>query len=498
MWADTGRPISAEEMGVIEANAVALGVSTDALMENAGRAVAEEAARLLASPGARVAILAGPGNNGGDGTCAAHYLAEWGYSPEVWMVRPLAQIRSSSARRCFERAARRLPVHVEVPRASDLAAFPLLVDALLGTGQSGTLRAPYRETVDAIRQSGVPTLSVDVPTGATDPEGLRPTRTVALTAPKPEFASAPSGELVVRDIGIPAAAWQETGPGEFLFLRTPRGADARGRSGRVAVIGGGPYSGAPALAGLAALRSGAERVTILAPGETSDQIQSFSPNLIVRGFGGERFAPADVGPIVRFLEQAPPRAVVMGMGAGAESETLGALGGLARAIVGKYPVVVDADALSVLPDVVRGRPSKFPVLATPNGGEFARVFRGPKDGSLEERRAAIRSASRELGITIVAKGDPDLLSTPAEVMENRHHVPAMTVGGAGDVLAGVLGSLLAQGLGATGAARLGTYWVGEAGIRVAATHGYGLLATDVIEELPAALVAGLGRVRHPD
>jgi ADP-dependent NAD(P)H-hydrate dehydratase / NAD(P)H-hydrate epimerase len=497
MWAEAGRPISSEEMAVVEANALALGLSIDTLMENAGRAVAEEVVRALSSPHSSVAIVAGPGNNGGDGTCAAHYLAEWGYSPELWMVRPAAQIRSSSARRCFERFARHRPVHIGIPRAEDLAAFPLVVDALLGTGQSGTLRTPYREAVEAIRKSGVPTLSVDVPTGATDPEGLRPSRTVALTAPKAELSSGSTGELTVRDIGIPAAAWQETGPGEFLFLHTPGGTDGRGRTGRLVVIGGGPYSGAPALAGLAALRSGAERATILAPGGVADQIQSFSPNLIVRGFGRERFTPADVGPMLRVLEQAPPRAVVMGMGAGAESETLEALRGLARSIVGRYPVVVDADALSVLPDVVRGRPSRFPVIATPNGGEFVRVFRGPKDGSLEERKTAVRSASQELGITLVAKGDPDLLCAGDRVFENRHHVPAMTVGGAGDVLAGVLGGLLAQGLGSTAAARLGAFWVGDAGIRVAATRGWGLMATDIIEELPASLVAGLGRVRHP-
>jgi ADP-dependent NAD(P)H-hydrate dehydratase / NAD(P)H-hydrate epimerase len=491
-----GRPVTSEEMAVAEANAQALGLSTDMLMENAGRVVAEEVVRSLPTPQARVAVVAGPGNNGGDGTCATHYLLEWGYHPEVWMVQPPGQVRSSAARRCFERIAHRAPVHTGVPSTEELRAFPLVVDAMLGTGQSGPLRSPFREAVRSVNGSGVPVLAVDVPTGASDPEGLRPARTVALAAPKVEFATSSPGEVTVRDIGIPEPAWRETGPGDFLFLHTARGPEGRGRTGRLIVIGGGPYAGAPALAGLAALRSGAERATIFAPGGAADRIQSFSPNLIVRAFGRDRFTPADVGPILRYLDQVPPRAVVMGMGVGTESETLEALRGLTRSIVGRYPVVIDADALSVLPDIVRGRTLAHPVLATPNGGEFIRVFHGPKDSALDHRKEAARAASQELGITLVAKGDPDLITEGAEVYENHHHALAMTVGGSGDVLGGVLGSLLAQGLGATGAALLGTYWVGEAGLRVAATRGDGLVATDLIDELPAVLVAGLGRVRH--
>jgi hydroxyethylthiazole kinase-like uncharacterized protein yjeF len=495
--ADPARPpVSSEEMAVAEANARSLGISTDALMENAGRAVAEEVVRALPEPVSRVAVVAGPGNNGGDGSCAVHYLLEWGYRPEVWLLRPASEIRTAPARRCFDRIATRCPVHIGPPRAEELAPFPMVVDAMLGTGQSGPLRSPYAEAVRAVRESRVRTLSVDVPTGGADPAGLRPERTVALAAEKSGLPEGVAGEVVVRDIGVPEAAWRETGPGDFLFLWSGHESEGRGRTGRVVLIGGGPYAGAPALAGLAALRSGAERATIFAPGGTSDLVQSFSPNLIVRGFGRDRFTPAEVGPILRYLDQAPPRALVIGMGAGTESETLEALRGLARAVLGKYPTVVDADALNVLPDVARGRSLAQPVLATPNGGEFVRVFRAPKEASPDERVAAARTASRELGVTMVVKGDPDLVVRGDEVYENRHHALAMTVGGAGDVLGGVLGSLLAQGLGATAAGRLATYWVGEAGLRVAATRGEGLLATDLIEELPHVLVAGLGRVRH--
>ena len=175
MWVASPRPLTSEEMAVAELNAVALGVTLDTLMENAGRAVAEEATRHLPPPPARVAIVASTGNNGGDGTCAAFYLGQWGFSPEVWLVRPPSEIRSRSARRCFERIERRLPVHVGVPSPEALATMPLVVDALLGSGQGSRLRSPVLEAARSIRASKAPVLSVDLPTGTRDPaDGVRP------------------------------------------------------------------------------------------------------------------------------------------------------------------------------------------------------------------------------------------------------------------------------------------------------------------------------------
>ncbi len=497
MWADLGRPLSSAEMEVVEANAGALGVSVDALMERAGRAIAEEAIRHLPGVRARVAIVTGSGNNGGDGTCAAHYLLEWGYRPELWLVRPPSQIYAHAARRCFERVAMRLPVHVGVPTPEELGAFPLVLDALLGTGQSGPLRSPYAETVRAMVASRVPTLAVDLPTGVRDPAGLVPTWTVTLTAPKLEMDAARAGEVTVRDIGIPATAWGQTGPGEFLFFPAAT-LTSQGRRGRVVVIGGGPYAGAPALAALGALRAGAERATVIAPAGAAEQVQSFSPNLVVRAVGRGAFGAPDVDPILHVLESAPPEAVVLGMGAGADPATLAALGRLETALAGRYPMVVDADALRPLVSSVGGGSRGSPLIATPNVGEFVRDFEGDKESAPEKTRHHVASVAQRHGLTLVRKGDPDVISDGTVTFENHHHSPYQTVAGAGDVLGGVLGALLAQGLPATHAARLGTYWVGEAGIRAAGGRGAGLLATDLIEELPATLVAGLGRVRHAE
>jgi ADP-dependent NAD(P)H-hydrate dehydratase / NAD(P)H-hydrate epimerase len=493
VWGAAARPLTSLEMAVVEANAVALGVTVDSLMENAGRAVAEEAMRHLPPAPARVAVVAGSGNNGGDATCAAFYLQQWGYSPEIWLARPPSEISSRAARRCFDRIESRCPIHVGPPRPDDLGDAALVLDGLLGTGQGGRLRSPIREAVVAIRASGRPVLSIDLPTGANDPEGLRPQWTVTLTVAKEEMPPGSAGAVVVRDIGIPAEAWHRTGPGEFLFFRRPTGHGDRGRTGRVVVIGGGPYAGAPALAALAALRSGAERATVLAPEGAARSIQSFSPNLVVHHHGVDRFRPTDVPEILDFVHAAHPEAVMLGMGAGAHPETVEALGVLVRRIGETVPVLVDADGLAALPspepDDDRRR-----IVATPNSGEYVRYLGGTLEGSVDQRGEQVRRIAAERGLTLVVKGDPDLLSDGESWFQNEHHHAAMTVGGVGDVLGGVIGSLLAQGLYPRHAVRLGTWWVGEAGTRVASRKSFGTVATDVIDELPAALVASLERV----
>ena len=496
MWSDLRRPLSAEEMAVVETNAVERGVSLDALMERAGRVIAEEATAHLPPPPARVGIVAGSGNNGGDATCAAHYLADAGFRPEVWIVRPPARIGSPAARRCFARIERRLPIHVGVPTAAALADFPLLVDGLLGSGQAGALREPYRAAVQAMADSHIPVLSIDLPTGARDPAGLHPTWTVALTAPKSEMDPSTAGVVTVRDIGIPPAAWFETGPGEFRFFPSAR-LEREGRRARVIVVGGGPYAGAPALAALAALRSGAERATIVAPGDIAAGVQAFSPNLVVQPVGGRRFVPADVPAVIAFVDAAHPQAVVLGMGAGAAPETVEAMGLLLRAWAGRRPLVVDADALRAIGDGLAPGRGAAPVVLTPNSGEYRRAFAPAPDAEPEARRTHAAATAERLGVTIVAKGETDLISDGAGTVENRHHAPVQTVAGAGDVLGGVLGHLLAEGLDGVAAARLATYWVGEAGLRVGGRTGAGLLATDLIDELPHALVAGLARLRTP-
>ncbi len=490
-------PQSARETRVTEVNAVALGVSIDTLMENAGRAVAEEAARHLRGPSDGVAVIAGTGNNGGDGFAAIHYLKQWGFSPDLWLVAPPGEIRSSAARRCYERIAPATRTRVGVPRAADLAGYALLIDAMLGTGQHGEPRSPVREAVLELASSEVPILSVDEPTGLGSSVIVHPRWTVALQSVKEGMTPENSGEIIVRPIGIPPAAVNETGPGVFLFYPLPEPKARSPRSGRVLVVGGGPYTGAPALAGLAVLRSGAERAVIAAPEPAAGHIQSYSPTLIVYPVGTERFQLSDVPALLHLVDHLHIDAIVVGMGVGDAPESAAAMADF----VGKLrtrslPVVVDADALGALGNAAGVSSRRAPCVATPNRHEFDTHFMELHENLPDSRLEVARRVAKERGLVLLAKDEIDLLTDGTRAYVNRHHHPAMTVGGTGDVLAGVVGSLVARGVESLDAARLATYWVGEAGLRAFGVRSWGLIATDVIEELPAALRDGLARVER--
>lgn len=480
-----GGQISGRESRILEANAVALGVSLDELMENAGRAVAEEVARRLDAPGSAVAILASTGNNGGDGLAAAHYLGQWGYRPELWLLGSPAEIRSASARRCYERAAHHHPVQEGVPGPGQLERFPLVVDALLGIGQHGEPRGAVRDGVERLTASGRPVLSIDVPTGLGTAVGVHPRWTVTFTAEKEGMSAENSGEIIVRDIGLPPSAGTETGPGEFLLY--PRSTAAR--SVRILVLGGGPFAGAPALTALAALRAGAERATVIAPSTAAAQVQGFSPNLVVLAQGKDRFAPADLGALLDTVRRLRPAALAVGMGAGREPETVELFRQLFDGLDPALPLLVDADALD--PFLHSRHPERTAAtLLTPNDGELRRIFPSIPE-SEAERRAFLAAKIREANLGILAKGATDLIVAPEGTRLNRHHHPAGSVSGAGDLLSGVLAFLLGSRLTALEAGRLASYWVGEAGLRAFAQRSHGLLATDMLEELPAALAAGL-------
>ncbi|HLY76769.1 MAG TPA: NAD(P)H-hydrate dehydratase [Thermoplasmata archaeon] len=488
---------SARETRVIEANAVALGVSIETLMENAGRAVAEEAARHLQGPSDGVAVLAGTGNNGGDGFAAVHYLRQWGFSPDVWLLAPPAEIRSSPARRCYERIAPTTRLRVGVPRPQDLTGYSLLIDAMLGTGQHGEPRPPVRDAVVALASSTIPILSVDEPTGLGSAVTVRPRWTVALESVKEGMTSENCGEILVRPNGIPLAAVHETGPGVFLFYPLPEKKVRSPRNGRILVVGGGPYAGAPALAGLAVLRSGAERAVIAVPSPAATHVQSFSPNLIVHPVGAERFLPSDVATLLHLADHLRVDAVIVGMGVGDAPESATAMADLVERLRSRaIPLVVDADALGALGPVPAGPERSAPCVATPNRHEFDSRFLDLHETMPDSRLEAARRIAGERRITLLAKDEVDLLTDGTRAYLNRHHHPAMTVGGTGDVLAGVVGSLLGRGVGALDAARLAAYWVGEAGLRAFSLRSWGLLATDVIDELPGALRDGLARVER--
>ncbi|MEN6518768.1 MAG: NAD(P)H-hydrate dehydratase [Methanospirillum sp.] len=444
--------IEPARMRAVDRNAVALGLSSLQMMEAAGAAVARAA---LDGDPARVLVLAGRGNNGGDGFVAARYLAG---AVEVAVVAVDGEATPETAAQGALLARTPVPVH-RVGCPSDLAVLAplfekadLVVDALLGIGAAPPLREPIGAIVARANAAPAPVLAADLPT-----PGCRADRVLAFHRPKGPNA-------MVAPIGIPLEAEIFAGPGDLLAL-APRRAEAhKGEGGRVLVVGGGPYQGAPYLVGLAALRAGADLVLVATPSPLP------YPDVITISIGGAEWGEHRDRLIT---EAGRADAAVIGNGLGQEAAPIaGALAPHCKA------AVFDADALR-LP-----LPVALSTIYTPHAGEFARSFSVWPPGDLSGRGRAVRAAARD-GVVLL-KGPVDTVSDGERVRFNRTGTPAMTVGGTGDVLAGVVGALLCR-LPPFEAAVAGAYANGLAGEAAAAGRLSGLLASDMLTALPEVL-----------
>jgi NAD(P)H-hydrate epimerase len=487
------------EVRVLDLNAEALGVPTAQLMENAGRALAEHCAPLAQQAG--VLVLAGPGNNGGDGLVAARHLAAQRIAVEV--VTPVSPggWRTALARGAFGQLPPQVPVKfnataADVERA--LARGPVVLDALLGAGLSGELREPYRGIVEVLSRTKARVVAVDVPTGFGGATTYVPRETVTFHDIKDGMSEATCGRVRVVDIGIPRDAARYTGPGEYLLYPQGRWEQHKGEGGIVLVIGGGPYTGAPAVCAMAALRAGADLAIVLTPQRAWQVVASYSPNVVVRPLNGDDLNfddPANRVTLNTWLKKAD--SVVVGPGAGLFGQAQKAVHhALERAAREGLPVVVDADALTALAerkDLVGPR-----TVLTPHAREFRTLTGRDAPTDPDGREKAALGAARELGGTWLLKGPIDAIAEGERVKLNATGHPAMSVGGTGDALSGVVAALLAKGMAPFDAARVGARLTGEAGERAAAQRSWGLVATDVVEAIPAVLASVLPPApRHP-
>jgi NAD(P)H-hydrate epimerase len=478
--------ITPERMAAVDANAAALGVPQKQLMESSGNAVAGTVRR-VADAGADVALVCGRGNNGGDAFVAARFLDE--YDATVHLLGRPETIATDVAREnwdALQSAAYDTRV-VRDSRSLSLGDPDVVVDAMLGTGVTGALREPERTAAAAVNDADATVVAVDVPSGvdAATGEATGPAvdadHVVTFHDEKPGL-SAIDAAVTVADIGIPPAAELFVGPGDRRVLSRP--ADAhKGAFGEVLVVGGGPYTGAPALAGQAAMRAGADLVRVACPRGVAREVQGFEEGLIVRPFAGDRLT-TDALEHVRSLAAAHDT-VVFGPGLGDDEATLAAV----RAFLADYAgrAVIDADALAV----VSGVETAATLLCTPHAGEL-REMGGPDlaDADWRERRERVAAFAADLGHAVLLKGADDVIADGGDVRVNRTGNPGMTVGGTGDVLAGAAGALLAT-RSPLDAGALAAYANGLAGDRIVADQGYGLLASDLLAELPRALWGGV-------
>lgn len=489
-------PIDSATARVLDFNSEYLGVSTIQLMENAGKAVAEEVAERI-DPKGKVVIFAGLGRNGGDGFVAARHLAGMGFKVQVFLAGSSRLIRDSLVLTNWN-ALKAMPLSVsirEVTDPSELQAVEAgaLIDAMLGTGIKGTLRPPIREMVEVFNSSKGLKVAVDVPTGVDADTGevvdiaVRVDLTVTFHRAKKglERASEYAGEVVVAGIGIPPEAAVIAGPGDVETIKVRRKPQShKGDYGRLLVVAGSrTYTGAPALVGLAALRIGVDLAYIASPEWTAYTVAGFSPNLIAVKLDGDHFSPIHLAAIKPFLEKAT--GMVVGPGLGTHKETYEAVKELIKMVIGTgKPLLVDADALEPFKEVEA--PKMGNIVLTPHGGEFQKLTGERPPKGLEERIETVVKAAKKLHTTILLKGPIDIISDGRRFKLNYTGNPGMTVGGTGDVLSGVVGALLAQGVEGFKAAIAGAYLNGLAGDMAARELGYHIVATDLIEKLPAA------------
>jgi len=473
--------ITGSEMAVVDENAAALGVPRKQLMESSGNAVAR-VVREVADPGDSVAVVAGRGNNGGDAFVAARFLDDFDLAVTL-LGRPEAITTNIARENWTALAAGEYDCEtVRDSSAVDLGDPDVVVDAMLGTGISGELREPERTAAEAITASDATVVSVDVPSGF-DAE----TGTLAETAVAADhvvtFHDAKPGlddldaEVTVADIGIPEAAELFVERGDLLRLDERRADSHKGENGEVLVIGGGPYAGAPALSAKAALRAGADLVRVACPMVVGRELQGFGEDLIVRPYRGKQLDPKQVGFLLEMARQHD--SVVIGPGLGDEEETLEAVEGILSGFSGT--AVVDADALARVPSV----DTDADLICTPHQGEL-RGMGGPAADDWRDRMALVESFAADLGHVVLVKGAYDVISDGEQTRASRTGNPGMTVGGTGDVLAGVTGALAATQE-PFDAAAVAAYANGVAGDRAFERNGNGLVATDLHDEIAGVL-----------
>ena len=469
--------ITHDEVKVLDANAAARGVPTSTLMENAGKGVAEAVMDGYDLKSKTVLVLCGTGNNGGDGLVAARYLKKVCKVKIFLMDEPKTQLSKANLTKVRGLVLPTASVDALRPH---IRSADIIVDALLGVGLEGDLRAPYPAIISMINSSKAKVVSVDVPTGIGTKTTVRPDITVTFHDRKEGMTKENSGRVLVLDIGIPPEAMTYTGPGEPLLIPRPGPDTHKGMRGNLLIVGGGPYYGAPALAGLAAQRCGIDLAYLTIPETIVERIAAHSLNFIIRPLEGGHITEDHVATISEYFKRAT--AMVLGPGIGEESNE--AVLELIRSC--PLPMVVDADAITAVAGHEKDLRGAH-IIFTPHAGEFLHLTGERPKAALEDRAEQVRIWAKRFNSTILLKGHIDIISDGTNVKRNATGNEAMAVGGTGDVLSGITGTLLAKGMASFDAARVAAYINGKAGDVARARLGHSLTASDVVESIPEVL-----------
>jgi len=508
---------TAEEMQELDRKAIeTYRIPGIVLMENAGRGAAEVISKTFPDlHEKKVAIIAGKGNNGGDGFVIARYLLNDGIPVRVYLLTDPKGLRGD-AETNFNVFHRMKGEVISVPSSKeyikvkrDLERFDILVDGIFGTGLDAEVRGYYREVIDHLNTLQKPMVAIDIPSGLDADTGkplgaaIRASLTITFGLPKIGHLIPPGinyvGEVKVIGIGIPKRLVEEEKIPTYLlekeeiqkWLSIPRNPDShKGDYGHLLVIAGSVgKTGAAAMACQAALRMGAGLVTLAIPKSLNGIMETKLTEVMTEPLPEtpkQTLSLRAFSTIVRLCEN--KRAVVIGPGLGTYKETQLLVLKLIRTL--DLPIVLDADGITALTIQPKTLPLANRLLVlTPHPGEMAKLVRSQVKEVLEDRVGLSRNFSQSQHVHLVLKGHPSLISTPkGEIFINPTGNPGMASAGAGDVLTGMIGGLVCQGFDILPSLQIAVYLHGLAGDEGAKELGEkSLIASDIIKKIPTLL-----------
>ena len=509
------KKISSDELSILDNNSEWLGIPKSHLMECAGYSFTNEIiAQGFVKEKIKVAIFCGTGNNGGDGFVVSRHLSSFGVKVLVILVGTPDKIRTEEARINWNIISKSLTYSVKIAYIKDSKdaekimkiieqdqAYSLIVDGLLGTGIKGKIREPISSAIDIINKlkeklDYLKIVSIDVPSGLDPDTGNTPDKVVhtdlviTFHRIKKGLKATKAYQIIEKSIGIPPEASIFVGKGDLLPNLKIRNVDNhKGEFGRVLVVGGSKnYSGAPTYTSLSCIQFGCDLVITFVPEIVGDVIRSYSPNLIVRTSPGDWLTTKAFEEISSLADWA--NAIVIGPGLGTEnsSEEL-IIKILENLELSKKSVVLDADALKLIKshlDLIKGKK----IILTPHEGEL-KIISGidlPPYHEIEKRGSQIYKLSKELGVTLLVKGPYDYISNGTFLKINKTGCPEMSIGGTGDVLAGLCANFLTTGSDIFQAACSAAFLNGYIGQYCKMTIGPRFTAMDMINNINSGIL----------
>ncbi|MFX0004678.1 MAG: NAD(P)H-hydrate dehydratase [Candidatus Hermodarchaeota archaeon] len=467
------KKITSEEMAILDNNCEWLGIPKSHLMECAGYSFANEiVSRGYLKENSKVVIFCGTGNNGGDGFVVARHLSSHGVKSLVILIGPSDKIRTKEAQLNWNIIFNNLNYSIDVEiviDSSDLKKiediirkekdYKIIIDGLLGTGIEGKIREPIASAIDVINNLKMTEpkrftiISIDVPSGLNPNTGKVSDKAVKsdfiITFHRLKKGLTPSNEymkeVLEKSIGIPPEANLFVGRGDLVSTLKKRNPDAhKGDFGKILIIGGSKnYSGAPAYSSLAGINFGIDLVITYVPEVIANPLRSYSPNMIIRTSKGDWLDTNALKELTELIKWAD--CILIGPGLGLKKETENLLVELLNSLKqNKKPFVLDADALKLVKDhldLIKG----LPAILTPHEGELKIMLDVllPPYKNIEDRSNVILSLAKNLDLTLLVKGPFDYISNGKQIKVNRTGCAEMSVGGTGDVLAGLCNCFIA-------------------------------------------------------